>query len=252
MEPEAYVQMQRIEDTHWWFVGRREIVRRMLARIGPAQPCRMLDVGCGTGGNLPILGAYGEVTGVEMNAVAHHAANARGIGRILLGRFPEDLPVTDEEFDLITFLDVLEHLDDDLAALDGAKKLLAPAGMVLITVPAFAFLWSGHDEQHHHRRRYTADRLSAVLRQAGLEPVYVSYFNMWLFPAIAAIRIAKKLTRNRHADDERMPPAFANKLLQAVFASERHLLGRFRLPFGTSILAVARPEETGRAAHPAG
>lgn len=240
MEPDAYLQMQRIEDIHWWFVGRREIVHEMLSRAGLPNPCKILDVGCGTGGNLPMLNAYGNVTGIEMSTIAHNAAKERGTGRVLLGSFPEDLSIADEKFDLITFLDVLEHLDDDLAALKAAKHLLAPTGTLLITVPAFKFLWNGHDEQHHHRRRYTATQLKGVLRQAGLEPVYVSYFNMWLFPVIAAIRVAKRMVGNRHADDERMPTAFANKVLRAVFASERYLLGKFNLPFGISLLAVAR------------
>ena len=116
MEPDAYIQMQRIEDTHWWFVGRRENMRETLTRAGLPNPCRILDVGCGTGGNLPMLSAFGDVTGIEMNTIAHGAAKARGIGRVILGSFPEGLPVTDEKFDLVTVLDVLEHLDDDLAA----------------------------------------------------------------------------------------------------------------------------------------
>ena len=240
MEPDVYLQMQRIEDIHWWFVGRRAIVHEILGRADLHCPCRVLDVGCGTGGNLPMLAAFGEVTGIEMNAVAHHAAENRGANQVLLGRFPEALSATDEKFGLITFLDVLEHLDDDLAALKAAKDLLAPAGTLLITVPAFKFLWNGHDEQHHHRRRYTASQLKKVLKQAGLKPVYVSYFNMWLFPVIAAIRVAKKLVGNRHADDERMPSAWINQALETVFASERHLLGRCHLPVGVSLLAIAR------------
>lgn len=240
METEVYEQMRRIEDQHWWFVSRRRIVERILARIRPPVQSSILDVGCGTGGNLPMLATYGDVTGIEMSAVAHRSALERGAHQIYLGRFPEDLPSQGKSFDLITFLDVLEHLEDDIGALTAARRVLNSSGSVLITVPAFSFLWSSHDEHHHHHRRYTTGQVKKLLSQAGLKPIYVSYFNMWLFPLIAAIRIAKRLAGNHHSDDESMPSPAANALLKFIFSSERRLLGRFNLPFGVSILAVAR------------
>ena len=240
MEPEVYVQMRRIEDRHWWFVSRRRIVDRMLEKFTQPAARRILDVGCGTGGNLPMLSKFGEVIGIEMSTAARSSAMGRGASQIYLGSFPEDLPEAARDFDLITFLDVLEHLDDDIGALQATQGLLAPSGKVLITVPAFNFLWSSHDAQHHHRRRYSADQLKKLLLQSGLEPLYVSYFNTWLFPVISALRIAKRLTGNHHSDDERMPSPMVNSLLKFIFSSERHLLGRLSLPFGVSIMAIAR------------
>ena len=118
-----------------------------------------------------MLSAFGDVTGVEMNASACRSAFERGARKVYQGSFPEALTSQDTPFNMVTFLDVLEHLDHDLAALEAARRLLAQGGLVLITVPAFQFLWSSHDARHHHHRRYTATQLRELLRQAGLEPV---------------------------------------------------------------------------------
>ena len=155
------------------------------------------------------------------------------------GRLPYDIPFEPGDFDLVAALDVLEHLDDDRASLATLSDRLKPGGKVLITVPAFPFLWSHHDEQHHHRRRYRKRQLVRLIRENGLEPEFAGYFNSLLFPLIAGVRIAKRLFGLK-ADEDQMPPPLVNRCLTAVLSMERHLLGRLPMPFGVSILIIAR------------
>ena len=185
-----------------------------------------------------MLARHGRVYGMETNAQALELATAKGAGACAAGRLPEVIPFVGQTFDLIALLDVLEHLDDDAAALRALRVRLKPGGWLLITVPAYPFLWSRHDELHHHKRRYVARDLRAVIEAVGLRVHYLSYFNTWLFPLIAAVRLAR--VGSGHSGDLSMPNKFANALLTQIFASERLLLGRVAFPFGVSLLALAR------------
>jgi SAM-dependent methyltransferase len=156
------------------------------------------------------------------------------------GTLPDRVPFAPESFDLVAMLDVLEHVDDDVGSLKAVAERLVRGGRLVLTVPAYRFLWSRHDELHHHKRRYRKEGLLAVARAAGLEPEYVSYFNTLLFPLVAAKRLAGRLLGDSGKADDEMPPAGLNRLLGAVFAIERHLLGRVALPFGVSLVMVAR------------
>lgn len=238
MELGVYYRMRQIEDDHWWFKGRRDVVREVLASIPLPANSRILDVGCGTGGNLALLSEFGLTTGVEMNPVALAIARERRACPIVAGSLPDGMHV-DGEYQLVTLFDVLEHVDDDFASLKTIAGKLATGGHVLITVPAFPFLWSGHDERHQHRRRYRKRQLTELLRQAGFCPVHVTYYNAWLFPLVAAARLAKRLLGREDSDDE-MPSPWLNQLLSGVFRSERHFVTRTGFPFGVSLLAVAR------------
>lgn len=138
-------------------------------------------------------------------------------------------------------LDVLEHIDNDVASLRTLAALLAPGGYLILTVPAFPFLWSPHDEEHHHKRRYRAAGLHKVIESTGLRLSYLSHFNTWLFPLVAAIRLARKIyPANEVGRDVQLPGPTVNSMLQAVFGSERRWIGKLRMPFGVSLLAVAR------------
>ena len=241
MERHVSFRMTALEDRHWWFVARRRILAEALTRcIDLPASADILEAGCGTGGNLPMLVRFGRVRAIEPNAEARALAAKKGDFDIRDGRLPDGLPFAPGSFDLVAALDVVEHLDDDVTSLRGLADLLRPEGRMLITVPAFAFLWSEHDVQHHHKRRYTKARLLRAVADAGLAPVAASYFNTWLFPLAAAVRIAKNLLRIKGVDDDAMPPAALNRLLAAVFASERGLIGRVSLPFGLSILMICR------------
>lgn len=241
MDPHIYRQMRSLEEKHWWFVGRRKIVGEILASLGLPVHARILDAGCGTGGNLQFLSQFGDVAGVELDDGAAALARERGTWPVLKGSLPDGMPFAGQQFDLIVLLDVLEHIDDDGASLRALAGLLAPGGCLVLTVPAFPFLWSPHDEEHHHKRRYRAAGLREAIENAGLRLSYLSYFNTWLFPLVAAVRLLRKIfPANEVGRDVQLPGPAVNNLLQAVFGSERRWIGRLGMPFGVSLLAVAR------------
>lgn len=244
MERDVYARMAELEQDHWWFVARRAILVEALTRLVDLPPtARVLEAGCGTGGNLAMLSRFGEVSAFEPSAQARRMARGNGTFDVREGQLPDEIPFEPGGFDLVAALDVLEHVDQDLKSMRALWSQLRPGGWALITVPAFAFLWSGHDERHHHKRRYARDDLVAGLRAAGLSPVFVTYFNSVLFPVIAGVRVLKNALRLTDVEDDKMPAQLVNRTLRAVFASERHLVGRLPLPFGVSLLVVARKAE---------
>ncbi len=243
MEPQAYALMATQEAHHWWYVARRKIISSMIGHcFGNATELNILDAGCGSGGNLPTLATLGKVSAFEMHESARDIANARRIAVVESGSFPTDIPFANERFDLITCCDVLEHAEGDITTLAALKQRLTAQGKLIITVPAMPWLWSHHDEQHHHLRRYTRTHLMRVLKQAGLTVEFCSYYNFWLFPLAVAARLMDKL-RPKHADSlgTATPAAPLNRLLGSIMASERFLMPQLRLPFGVSLIAVAKP-----------
>jgi SAM-dependent methyltransferase len=241
MQPVLYQQMRDIEDQHWWFQGRRKIVSALLSKLELPANSKMLDLGCGTGGNLQMLSGFGEVTGVEMDPAAAELARKRGLAPVLNGCLPDDLPLDECAFNCVTMLDVLEHIEQDEASLKTVNQLLMPSGQLLLTVPAFKFLWGPHDDSHHHKRRYRSASLRAVLQASGFTVTFMSYYNSWLFPPIALLRLLRKLFPAGDAELEAtLPPLWMNRLLLTLFASERFVLSRARFPFGVSLLAVAQ------------
>lgn len=244
VSPEAYEDMARVQDRHWWFAARRDILRAQLAGLRlPADP-EILEVGSGTGANLALLAEFGRVTGLEMSADAIASARARGLeqpGRVTLrhGRCPEDLSALQQRFDLVCLFDVLEHIENDRAALAALHACLKPGGRVLISVPAYRWLWSAHDESLHHQRRYRLREVATLCEDSGLAVTRSSYFNTLLFPMAAAGRLLDRVLGRRQSSGSGVPPAPVNAGLRAVFAFEQHLLGRVPLPFGLSILVVA-------------
>jgi SAM-dependent methyltransferase len=233
--------MAATEAHHWWFVARRRILGVVLRKLVPRpEGVRLLEAGCGTGGNLAMLEAFGQVSAFEPDAGARELARRKSSVPVSDGRLPADVPFAEQSFDLVVALDVLEHLDEDVASLRALRDRLRPGGWILVTVPAFSFLWSGHDVVHHHKRRYRKKELIRVAEQAGLSPVTVTYFNTLLFPVILVVRVVKNLLGGEDSDDAVPPSRLVNGVLTAVFASERHLVGRIALPVGVSILMVAR------------
>lgn len=238
MDP-GYAAVHAEEDQrHWWFLGRRAVLLAELARWLPSRAVRIAEIGCGSGGLLPALGRYGRVVGVEADPALREVARARGLP-VLAGSLPDDLPLAPGELDAVCLLDVLEHLEDDARSLDAVHRLLAPAGLLLVTVPAYAWLWSRHDELLGHRRRYTRRRLGADLGRAGFTVERLTYFNTLLAPPIITARLVGRVI-GRDAHDLARPPETLNRLLAACFGAERHWLRMARLPFGVSLLAVAR------------
>lgn len=239
MEREAYDHMARHEDTHWWFVARRRIIDSIIRRDVslPADP-QILEAGCGTGGNLALLAAHGTVSAFEYDADARALAVAKSGMAIAPGALPDAIGHDGKRFDLIALLDVLEHLDEDAAALAALRARLADGGALLVTVPAAPWLWSAHDELHHHKRRYTKRHLARLLREAGFGELRLGYFNSLLFPLAVVERFLRNLgLRKDDAGDEVAP--WLNAAFARIFASEASLLRRVRFPFGLSLYAVA-------------
>ncbi len=240
MEREVYETMAKVEGDHWWFRGRRAILADQIARLRLPKNAAILEVGSGTGGNLPMLSRFGEVTGIEPDAAARAHAAASSGRPVLDGRLPDGLPALPGPFDLIAALDVIEHLDDDAGSLAALRGLLKPQGALLTTVPAHPWLWSRHDELHHHKRRYGRAAYLQLIRGAGFRVEKASYFNAALFPAIASVR-GLKLSERAGRSDDALPPQPLNWLLERVFRAERYALRALDLPFGVSLMVIARP-----------
>lgn len=235
----AYVATHIEEDrAHWWFRARLEILLSVLRGRTGTRRLRLVELGCGTGNVLAALGEFGEAIGVEVDDRLRAVAAAQGLD-VRAGRLPDGVPLPSGSADVVLLLDVLEHLSDEAAALVTARKLLGPGGLLVVTVPAYGWLWSTHDVMLGHRRRYTRGRLARVVSASGFAIERVSYFNTLLFPGLAAVRL---LGRRRHRDghDLRRPVPALNRALERVFAAERHLLGCLDLPFGGSLLLLAR------------
>ena len=235
---QAYVGAHIEEDReHWWFRGRLAVLLAALRASLPRRRLRLLELGCGTGNVLRALGAFGEAIGMEPDARLVAVALANGLD-VRRGSIPDDLVVPEGWADVVLLLDVLEHLDDEPAALATARCALTAGGALVITVPAFAWLWSAHDRALGHRRRYTAGRLRRVVERAGFTVTRVTYFSTLLFPGFAVVRWLKR-GRGVDAHDLHRPPAVVNAVLEWCFAIERHLVPRLRLPFGSSLLLIA-------------
>jgi SAM-dependent methyltransferase len=233
--------MRQQEDKHWWFRARRRIVGQVISSLNLPRPLHILDVGCGTGGNLELLSAFGKVTGVEADDAAIAMATSRGIAKIYKGNLPNNLPASKPVFGLVVMTDVLEHIDADRESLVAIKSLMTSGAYLVVTVPAFPFLGGQHDTQHHHKRRYIAATLRAAMEAGGFEIEHLTYFNTFLFPVIAAIRLlGKLLPQARDKDELDLPSPIVNQVLEGIFASERHIIQKIRLPFGVSLLAIAR------------
>lgn len=238
MDRIVYDRMAAHDSTHWWYRARREILSDYLAREGHLPPAaRILEIGCGTGHNLAMLARFGTVEAIEIDPAARAIASAR------LGRPVGDAPLPElpgierGAYDLIAVLDVVEHIQDDVAALAAMRACLKPGGKILITVPAHQWMWSAHDVVNHHYRRYSKAGLARVIAAAGLKPRKLGYFNSLLFPLAAASRIAGRLTGKDDSDDS-PPPAPVNALFEAVFGLERHLVGRVPMTPGVSIITL--------------
>jgi SAM-dependent methyltransferase len=238
-----YDAMYHLEDSYWWYVARRELANELLRQeIRGRESVRILDVGCGTGANMKDFTRLGAAIGIDSSMEALHFCRSRGIGAVAMSPV-EDLPFARGAFDIVTALDILEHTDDDLRCLREIRRVCTPHGLLLITVPAYGFLWSEHDEALKHRRRYTAHELRNKLVVCGFEVVRTSYFITTLFFPILAFRIWQGLRKNSTypRTSHYLLPNSINSALVGLLALERKVFQQMNLPFGVSIVALARP-----------
>ncbi len=238
MDPTAYESMSAIEDKHWWFVARRRIIASLIERFAcPPAGAKVLEAGCGTGGNLALLARYGKLDAFEYDPAARAKAAAKQLAEIDFGALPDQVARENGSYDLIALLDVLEHIEDDDASLQRLGALLRDKGKLVLTVPAVPSLWSEHDVIHHHHRRYTRRSLEQCIAKAGLKVERIGYFNSLLFPVAWLQRQAQRLT-GRHAALDAIPGKLLNGALERVFGLERHILGKVQMPIGLSLFAV--------------
>lgn len=227
------------DSTHWWYRARRDILADFLAREGNLpKNARILEIGCGTGHNLPMLAKFGTVEAIEIDPAAREIAAERLGQPVGSAPLPELTGVERGAYDLIAVLDVVEHIADDVAALKAMGECLKPGGKILITVPAHQWMWSAHDVVNHHHRRYSKAGLAKAIADAGLKSRKLGYFNSLLFPLAAASRIVGRITGKDDSDDA-PPPKLVNTVFEGVFRLERHLVGRVPLTPGVSIVTLA-------------
>jgi SAM-dependent methyltransferase len=243
MQRHTYAIMNRVEDSHWWFVGRRLILesflRDIVRKIGkPKTEIRILDVGCGTGANLEMLAQFGEAEGVDVSDDALEFCRAKGL-KTHKG-LAEKLPFADETFDLTTALDVVEHLDDDVAGLKEMRRVLKPGGRTLIFVPAFMWLWGVQDDVSNHRIRYTRKQIVGRLEKTGFEIERATYANWTFFAPILAGRTLMKITGIKPESENNVNVSALNGIFGRLFGAERFWLKNFDFPFGVSIVVVAK------------
>jgi SAM-dependent methyltransferase len=243
MERVVFDRMAELDQLHWWFVARRRILAEVIRRVvKPPKRARLLEVGCGTGHNFAMLKKFGRLDACELDYCARALATKRLRRKVEEAKLPDLSMFERNSYDLVALLDVLEHVRGDVASLRAIHRRLKPGGAMVLTVPANPWMWSAHDAAHHHFRRYTKRQLAKVLRDAGFEVQLLSYFNTLLFPLIAAARIVGKIA-GREAADDSLPSGPVNAALDKIFGLEAGLLARVPMPFGVSLIAVARRPE---------
>jgi len=249
MTSDLYHLFNNSEEKHWWFIGRRIILFSLLdcifSRTGNG---RILDAGCGTGATLKKLEDYGEAVGVDISPAAVRYSLSRGCRDVRLAD-EKKLPLADQSFDYVISLDVIEHIADDFGALKEYSRVLRPNGTLFLTVPAYPWIWSCHDDVNRHKRRYTRRILTERLNQAHFSIERISYFSTFLFPLIAGSRIALRYIDRFYQIREKkldfhIPAQSFNRILSGIFSIEKHWLKYADLPFGSSLVVIAHRGNT--------
>jgi SAM-dependent methyltransferase len=238
MERLAYREMAELDQKHWWYRARRKVLADLIRReASPPPDARILEIGCGTGHNFEVLKQFGSVDAIELDDESRAIAEQRLGRKIMTSPLPELAGVRDG-YDLVAALDVIEHIDDDAAALAVIATKLKPGGKFVMAVPAHRWMWSAHDVVNHHKRRYSKVGLKRLVEGSPMKLEKIGYFNSLLFPLAVAQRLASK-ARGKDDAEVKLPSAPLNRALESVFGAERHLVGRLPLPPGLSLFAVA-------------
>jgi 2-polyprenyl-3-methyl-5-hydroxy-6-metoxy-1,4-benzoquinol methylase len=265
MDSKLYDELWRVEQEHWWFRARRDIVWSLVQRYlgargwglvtrdakesySPQPPAssprlHICELGCGTGGNLVSVADQHDVVGVECSPWALAYARQRLGERIIRGRLPDEVDLPSNSFDVVLLTDVLEHVEDDARSAATAMRLLRPGGIVVATVPAYQWLYTARDAQHHHFRRYSKQRFESLWSSNDCQTLLLSYYNSILFPIAVAARVTSKLRQSDGSGDLSVPHWAINSALTGVMRCERNVLGRAPLPFGLSLITVIRKRQ---------
>lgn len=243
MDADVYSTMRDIQRDHWWYRGRRHIIAGQIERLGLPHGARILEAGCGPGGNIDMLAGFGTVDAFDPSPLAIDFAGEARARRLAIGRLPDAIPF-DDDYDLVTAFDVLEHVPDDQAAIMALARRVKPGGHLVLTVPAHPVLWSEHDERNHHCRRYTPAAFRRLVADTGLSIVKFTSFNAHLAPLIAGLRLYRTLLGKRGYKDETLPSPRVNRLLEAIFKAEAGVLAWGAYPVGISLLAVLEAPRT--------
>ena len=239
MERVIYDRMAELDELHWWYRARRAVLAELIRRTtNLPKKARILEVGCGTGHNIQMLERFGTVGGIEIDPEARAFAEKRLGRKVSSAPLPQLTGIKRGHYDLVAALDVVEHIDDDKAAIAALASCLKPGGKLLVTVPAHQWMWSAHDELNHHKRRYSKKQLRQLIEGSPLKLDAIGYFNSLLFPLAVGARLASKLT-GRGGGDDSLPPKPVNYAFERAFAAERRLIGKVPLPPGLSLFAVA-------------
>ena len=239
MERIVYDQMAALDQRHWWYRARREVIAALIRRrVQPPADSRLLEIGCGTGHNLEMLRQFGTVDALEVDETARTLAEKRLGKTVFSAPLPELAGIPERSYDVVAAFDVIEHIPDDVAAIGAIARRLKIGGKLVMTVPAHQWMWSAHDVVNHHQRRYSKAGLKRLVDGSPLKLDAVGYFNSLLFPVAVAERFASKL-RGKEDANLGLPPAPINQALERIFAAERALVGRVPLPPGLSLFAVA-------------
>lgn len=244
MKIDKYHEMEKLEKFHWWFVYRQNVLKFVLKNYLASlkKDSAIIDIGCGTGGNLQLLSKdYTNIAGIDNNKCAIEYCKNKGLSNVRHGELPNLENVPDESIDLFLLFDVLEHVEDDKLSIEVLRNKLKPNGYILLTVPAFSFLWSQHDKDFHHKRRYNLKQIEKILTDCEFKIIKGCYLYFMLFPIILIARLLKKVFKKYSgADDFQLNNSFLNKIIIKLLSIEIKLLKIFNYPFGSSILLLVK------------
>jgi len=240
MEDRIYRDMALFQERHWWFRARRDILCTIIGNLELPEKTSILEIGCGTGGNIGMLKQFGYVSAMDTDELAVAWAKKISHLKIDKGGLPDNFPFYPHKFDLICLFDVLEHIERDLDALKETIKWLKDEGWIIITVPAHMFLFGIHDINMHHFRRYSKEKLKQMLMGLNLEIVKLTYFNTILFPAMILARCLDYFIKGENSTGYNIPYLFLNQLLYRLFTMEKQIINIMDMPVGSSLIAVCK------------